>query len=69
MWDVLPHTSKESILRFDQIQPLGIHPQSYTHTGFKLSKEALMLFDEHLYWLLNGKMGKELAAVKELLQD
>ena len=49
MWDILPHSEKESILRLDQIQPLGIHYQSYEHSGYKLSEEALALFDEWLY--------------------
>lgn len=69
MWDVLPHSQKESILRLDQIQPLGVHHQSYSHTGFKLSTAALKLFDEHLYWLLNGKMGEELSLMKELIKE
>jgi len=69
MWDVLPHSKKESILRLDQIQPMGIHHQAYEHTGFKLSDEALMLFDEHLYWLLNGEMGEELTLMKELIKE
>ena len=69
MWDILPHTENESMLRFDQLQPLGIHHQSYSHTGYKLSEEALNLIDEWLYWYINGIDGKEIASMRELINE
>lgn len=50
--DMLPLGGpKESIARFDQIQPVGRISNSYETTGFKLRVEALSIVDEvfHLY--------------------
>ncbi len=50
--DMLPlNGPRESIARFDQLQPVGRISNSYELTGFKLSTEALEIVDEvfHLY--------------------
>lgn len=49
MWDSLPFASgEESILRLDHIQPIGSHHDSYKLSGYKLSDEALEIFDQCL---------------------
>lgn len=49
MWDDLPfNKGEESILRLDHIQPIGTHYNSYKLSGYKLSEEALDIFDECL---------------------
>jgi len=56
VWDCLPFTgaSKESILRLDQIQPIGAHYYSHKFSDFKLNAGALEVIDELLYWLIWG---------------
>jgi hypothetical protein len=55
MWDNLPHkTGEESLLRLDQIQPIGANFQAYRDSGFKLSDEALEVFITHLNWRISG---------------
>jgi hypothetical protein len=46
---------KESILRFDHIQPVGSHYYAYEHSGYSLSDEAVeLIIDDWLKWLLYG---------------
>lgn len=46
---------KESILRFDHIQPIGFHHYAYEHSGFCLSDEAIEnILDDWLQWLFYG---------------
>ena len=55
IWDTLPHPGGEaSILRIDQLQPIGAHYMAYKCLGFRLSQSALEIVDEHLTWLLQG---------------
>ena len=55
LWDHLPHTGGEpSLLRLDQMQPIGAHHSAYKTLGFCLSDIALQVVDEHLSWLLYG---------------
>ena len=58
IWDQLPlpGETKESILRLDQIQPIGKHHDSIIQTGFCLSQDALGVLDEWLDWLLYGDL-------------
>jgi len=59
MWDQLPLGKKDpSILRLDQIQPIGRHGQAYDYTHFRLSEDALLMLDEWLDWI-----------VKEVLEE
>lgn len=55
-WDVLPITSgtKESILRFDHIQPIGRSEDSIALTDYCLGPTALDLFDQWLHWIVYG---------------
>ena len=46
---------KESILRFDHIQPIGLHYYAYEHSGYSLSDEAVeLILDDWLQWLFYG---------------
>ena len=69
-WDILPFSSgHESIMRFDQIQPVGLHHQAYEHLGYKLSDESLDYIDEWLNWLIYGRDGERIAAFRGLVQN
>jgi hypothetical protein len=60
VWDFLPFTEgEESILRLDQLQPIGAHYGSYKLSGFKLSNTALEVMDELLTWLIRGGVPKD----------
>ncbi len=69
MWDELPHTSKESILRFDQIQPLGTHYQSSLHLNYKLTAAAMEVINEWFLMLINGSQGEILPEFRELMAE
>jgi hypothetical protein len=55
----LPGTTAESVLRFDHLQPIGRHHESYEPTPFCLSDDALMLVDEWLTWLKTGELAED----------
>ncbi len=56
-WESLPVGGAESsILRLDQIQPLGCHHNAYEYTPHRLSGEALAVLDEWLEWYLLGRL-------------
>jgi hypothetical protein len=61
--DYLPDLSrrkvKTSILRFDHIQPIGDHYNSYKSLGYKLSEDALEVIDTWYEWYLKGGVQKE----------
>jgi hypothetical protein len=46
--------TEESILRLDHLQPFPLFDQSYQWTPYCLSKDALMILDEWLQWLIEG---------------
>lgn len=52
-WDKLPLPGAcESIMRIDHIQPIGNHHETYILTNYRLSEDALMIFDEWLDWYI-----------------
>ena len=55
-WDQLPiRGPKESILRFDHIQPVGLHYYAYELSGYALSDEAVgLIIDDWLTWAFQG---------------
>ena len=57
-WDKLPVSgSREgSVLRLDQIQPIGHHHDSLEWTKFRLNEEAMELLKEQITWLLWGEL-------------
>lgn len=72
MVDWLPHPTGEcSILRLDQMQPVGRHHDAYLLLGYRLSDTAMEVMDSWLEWLLKGSMSADclLATVVELLQE
>ena len=60
-WDKLPvRGPKESILRFDRIQPVGLHHDSYEHSGYALSDDAVdLIIDDWLTWVFYGGLPEE----------
>lgn len=61
--------SQESILRFDQVQPLGSDPTVFELTDYKLTEEALGVVDDWFTWHLYGGIPEEsfLADVRKTL--
>lgn len=57
LWDQLPIDSrtKESILRLDQIQPIGKHHFSLEWTKHRLSDYAFTILREQITWLFWGE--------------
>lgn len=71
-WDKLPIPgATESILRLDHIMPIGNHYQSYKHTGYRLSKEALEIIDDLLMWNLKGGVPQDSVIItyREIVED
>ncbi len=60
-WDILPvgDDPDGSVLRFDHVQPVGRHHESYEPTGHRLGEEALAIVDEWHQWHLTGLMDPE----------
>lgn len=60
-WDELPISGpKESILRFDHLQAIGLHYYTYELSGYKLSDEAIeLIIDDWLQWLFFGGLPKK----------
>jgi hypothetical protein len=55
MWDSLPLGDvRESVLRLDQIFPMGTDASGYELKPHRLSRDALLILDEWLCWLLSG---------------
>jgi hypothetical protein len=51
---------KESILRFDHIQPIGLNDYAYEHTGYCLSDEAVeSILNDWLIWVFYGGLPPE----------
>lgn len=50
----------QSVLRFDHIQPVGLHYKSFDHTGFRLSDEAMQyIVTDWLLWYLQGRLPED----------
>jgi len=60
MWDKLPvQGAIESIMRLDHLQPIGKHHDTIELTNYRLSKDAIMILDEWLRWLLYGDFAED----------
>ncbi len=72
-WEKLPldTETEESILRLDQIQPIGTHYNGFKHTGYRLSEDALEIFDDWLTWLIWGGLPEDsfILSFQEELND
>lgn len=72
MVDWLPHPrGEQSILRLDQLHPVGCHHDAYQLLGFQLGPTAMEVMDRWIEWLFTGSMPADcaLAAAIELLQS
>ncbi len=58
MWDKLPigGNTSESILRLNQLQPLGNAFKAYELTEFRLSEDAIAIMDEWINWLFSENL-------------
>lgn len=72
-WDMLPlNGTEESLMRFDQMQPVGRISNSYEHTGYKIHTDALAIIDEafHLYMygtiLTDGSLNEYMEFIKDM---
>jgi len=64
--------SEESILRLDQVQPLGTDPTVFDLTDYRLTQDALKIVDDWLTWHIHGGIPEEsflLDAREALLGD
>ncbi|MGX9728095.1 MAG: hypothetical protein ACTFAK_12490 [Candidatus Electronema sp. VV] len=72
LWDTLPVSSSEtqsSILRFDHIQPIGKHADSYELTDYALKEDVVdFLLNEWLCWLTTGEMDTD-SILNEIRSD
>ena len=60
MFDILPgHGGRESILRFDHVQPIGAHGEAYEPVGFTLADLALDLVEQQFRWFRTGVLAKD----------
>lgn len=72
-FDQLPTDSKinTSILRFDHMQTIGAHYNSYELSKYKLSDKALGLIDEWIGWYMKGALNAdgEIVEFQELIKE
>ncbi|MBE0599374.1 MAG: hypothetical protein IH614_19195 [Desulfuromonadales bacterium] len=69
-WDKLPLPgASESIIRLDQIQPIGRHNDAVEATEYCLSREALEVLDDWIHWYIYEIVPKDgvLALLKEAI--
>ena len=73
VWNPLPIAGgpKESILRLDQVQPIGMHYNSYRVLDLRLSDDALAVVDELIQWVISGGVpeGGHIASYRELIEQ
>jgi len=60
---------EESILRLDQMHPLGEHHQAFECYGYRLSDAALQIFDEWLNWQIYDTPGENIPLFRELIAE
>ena len=69
-WDQLPKAGGlGSILRLDQIQPVGFEHQAFKHCGYTLSDNALCIMDEWLDWLIYNRDGGQISEFRDLIKS
>jgi len=71
VWNPIPSANgpRESILRLDQLQPIGAHHHSFRVSEYRLSADALGILDELMQWQIHGGVpeGGHVAAYWEVL--
>ena len=69
-WDQLPKAwGLGSILRLDQIQPVGFEHQAYKHWGYRLSENAQCIMDEWLNWLIYNRDGEQISEFRDFIKS
>ncbi len=70
-WDRLPDDDGYgSILRLDQVQPVGYEHQACQHLGWRLGKQALEIMDQWLNWLIYDHLPEnDLSSFRKLMQQ
>ncbi|MBM9515046.1 hypothetical protein [Desulfogranum marinum] len=58
MWEKLPLNDppRESILKFDQLQPLGKHYKAYEITDYVLCDDGIEVMNDWIMWLTRNQM-------------
>ena len=73
VWNPLPLKGgpNESILRLDQMQPIGSHHHSFRVTEFQLCEDAVDVLDELIQWNLWGGVPESghVASYRELIEE
>ena len=72
IWDMLPlGGTSESIIRLDQIRPIGRNASNYRLTDWQLSMEALVVLDSWMEWLQTGMLDEDsdLCTIRDLLLE
>lgn len=66
----LPKQDHPSVVRLDQMQPIGAQYHNYERSNFRLSNKALALLDDWMIWLHSGVLPEsDLDDIRELLLD
>jgi hypothetical protein len=69
-WDKLPGSGGlGSILRLDQVQPVGFEHQAYKHWGYKLSPSGQCIMDEWLDWLIYNRDGEQVSEYRDFIKS
>ncbi len=69
-WDKLPGSGGlGSVLRLDQIQPVGFEHPAYRHCGYRLGSGAQCIMDEWLDWLLYNRDGEEISEYRSFIKS
>jgi hypothetical protein len=55
-----------SVLRLDNIQPVGNNHNNYQLIGYKLSEQTLMIVYDMIEWMLTGEVNEALSVYREL---
>lgn len=73
VWDKLPidGATEVSILRLDQLQPIGAHHHSYRLSSFKLSDSAFAIIEDLIKWVIFGGLPEksDVLAFRQLMQE
>lgn len=72
IWDMLPLGGpSQSIIRLDQMRPIGRSVNNYRLTEWQLSKEALLVFDSWMEWFQTGMLDEDsdLYTIQQMLAE
>ena len=59
-----------SVVRLDQMQPIGVDHHNYERSRFRLSDDALAVLDDWLVWLYSGELPDgELNDIRDVLPE